>query len=100
MGLNLFGIFSNQCAMAIMGLNEQTKIVTRMDRTYSYQKKQERMNYLLHLIKKGSCLSLEEVAERMEVSRRTLERTLKELREEGHNIVYSKELKRYKLIDD
>ena len=46
------------------------------------------MEYLLEMIEKGRCVSLWQIADKFEVSRRTVKRMIAELREEGHSIKY------------
>lgn len=59
-------------------------------RTYS-----KRLEYILELIQKGRFGTLDAAAKRFNVSTRTIKRMLQNLREQGHQITYSKELKKY-----
>lgn len=59
-------------------------------RTYS-----QRLDYILELLQKGRFGTLESAAKRFNVSTRTIKRMLQALRAQGHQIEYSKELKKY-----
>lgn len=61
----------------------------------TYLERKEKEKHLLYLIKKGSLISLEKVANDYNCSKRTIERMLKELREEGHNILFCRINNRY-----
>ena len=57
--------------------------------------RKEKQNYLLELIEKGRCISLQQIAIKFECSERTVKRMLSELRDEGHKIKYCKYLKKF-----
>lgn len=50
--------------------------------------RKQKMDYLLELIEKGRCISLEQVASKFECSKSTIKRLLSDLRQDGHNIEY------------
>ncbi|QDH79118.1 HTH domain-containing protein [Echinicola soli] len=52
--------------------------------------RKEKLDYLLELIEKGRCISLSQVANNFEVSRRTVKRMIAELRDQGYKISYCK----------
>lgn len=62
----------------------------------NYRERTERMIYLLELIEKSRCRNLDSIAERFDCSRRTIERMISLLNEEGNNITYCKKSRVYK----
>jgi biotin operon repressor len=50
--------------------------------------RKQKLVYLLKMIEKGRCISLEQISEKFECSKRTIRRMIEELREDGHNIKY------------
>ncbi len=54
-----------------------------------------RLKYVLELIEKGGLSSPKEVAERFECSEKTIRNMINVLREQGHNIKYSRISKKY-----
>ncbi|WP_345004699.1 HTH domain-containing protein [Snuella lapsa] len=61
----------------------------------TYTERKEKEKYLLYLIKQNRLGSIEEVAENFECSIRTVERMLRELREEGHKIAFCRKTNKY-----
>lgn len=62
-----------------------------------FLERKQKMEYLLEMIEKGRCISLSQIADKFEVSRRTVKRMIAELREEGHYIKYCKFQKKFRL---
>jgi len=56
----------------------------------TFLERKHKQEYLLDLIKKGRCFSLEQTANLFECSKRTVKRMIAELREEDYNIKYSR----------
>jgi len=56
----------------------------------NYQERKEKMEYLLYLLQKGGVRSTGEIAGKFGCSKRTVERMIKELKQEGYNIKYSR----------
>ena len=56
----------------------------------TFKERKERMEYLLYLIEKNRLSSTRKMAEKFGCSKRTVERMLNNLREEGYNIKFSK----------
>jgi len=56
----------------------------------TFTERKRKQEYLLELIKKGRCFSLEQTANLFECSKRTVKRMIAELREEDNNIKYSR----------
>lgn len=54
----------------------------------TYKERKEKEKHLLYLIERGWLSSLEKVATDFDCSVRTIERILKDLKEEGHDICY------------
>lgn len=52
--------------------------------------RKQKLEYLLVMIEKGRCISLEQVSEKFECSKRTIRRMIEELRVDGHDIQYCK----------
>lgn len=63
----------------------------------SYQK---RLEYLLELIQKNRFLSIEATAKRFDCSTRTVKRMINNLREQGHDIQYDRQQKKYRVKAD
>ena len=57
--------------------------------------RKQKIEYLLEIIKKGRCISLEQVALKFECSSRTIKRMIAELREEGYEIKYCRVQRKY-----
>lgn len=57
--------------------------------------RKQKIEYLLEMIEKGRCISLQQISEKFECSTRTAKRFIADLREEGHEIKYSKKLKKF-----
>lgn len=55
----------------------------------------EKLNCLLEMIQKERLLSLKQVSEKFECSKRTIKRRLKALRDQGYPINYSKKTGKY-----
>jgi len=62
--------------------------------TFAERKRQ--LEYLLEMVQKGRCISAQQVAEKFDCSRRTAMRMIEELRDDGHDIVYLKQAKKFK----
>jgi len=60
-----------------------------------FLERKKRMDYLLEMIEKGRCMSLDQVASNFKCSKRTVKRFISDLREECHVIAYSKQSKRF-----
>lgn len=60
-----------------------------------YQERKQKLDYLLEMIQKGRCLSLQHIADTLGVCTRTAKRMIAELREEGHSVMYSKTAKKF-----
>ena len=52
--------------------------------------RKQKLEYLLVIIEKGWCLSLDQVSIKFDCSKRTIRRMIEELREDGHDIRYCK----------
>ena len=61
----------------------------------NFIERKKRLDYLLEMIEKKQCISTHQMAEKFNCSTRTIERMFAELRNEGNNIKYSKESKKY-----
>ena len=61
-----------------------------MEKLNNHFKVTAQQEYLLELIMKGRCISLEQTAKSFQCSKRTIKRMIAELREEGKNIKYSR----------
>lgn len=57
--------------------------------------RKRRLEYLLEMIEKGRCISVQQVSECYNCSERTIKRMIAELRDEGHHIHYCKIKKKY-----
>jgi len=55
----------------------------------------ERINYLITLIEKGQVKSPNCIAKRFNCTEKTIRNMINRLREQGHNIIYSKCCKKY-----
>ncbi|MDT8415204.1 MAG: helix-turn-helix domain-containing protein [Flavobacteriaceae bacterium] len=62
----------------------------------TYKERQEKTTYLLELIEKGCVLSLNQIAQKFNCSRRTVKRMIADLKEQGHTINYCR--KTYKFL--
>jgi len=62
--------------------------------------RKKKIDYLLEMIEKERCISLSQIADKFEVSKRTVKRMLAELREEGHNIKYCNSQKKFRINKD
>jgi len=60
-----------------------------------YRSYEKRLEYLLELIEKNRFRSLEATAKRFDISTRTVKRMLNHLRENGHDIQYDRQRKKY-----
>lgn len=60
-----------------------------------YLERKEKNKYLLEMIEREWCLSLKQIAEKFECSESTAKRMLSELRDEGNNIKYCKQKRRF-----
>lgn len=58
--------------------------------TMNYLTYTERLNYLLEMIEKGQLLSLKQASDKFDCSERTIRRMINGLREQGHQIKYSR----------
>ena len=65
-----------------------------------YKSYEKRLDYILELIQKNRFLSLESASRKFEVSTRTLKRMLNHLREQGHDIRYDRQQKKYFIKKD
>lgn len=50
--------------------------------------RKKKLEYLLEMIEKERCTSLSQIADKFEISKRTVKRMIAELREEGYVIKY------------
>ncbi len=66
-------------------------------KTMKFTERKRTLEYLLETIQKGRCVSLSQIALRLNVSSRTVKRMLAQLREEGHFIVYCKSSRKFYL---
>tara|TARA_R110000868_G_scaffold379872_1_gene645835 strand:+ start:41 stop:238 length:198 start_codon:yes stop_codon:yes gene_type:complete len=62
--------------------------------TFAERKRQ--LEYLLEMVQKGRCISAQQVAEKFDCSKRTAKCMIEELRDDGHDIVYCKQTKKFK----
>jgi len=60
-----------------------------------YRSYEKRLEYVLELISKNRFRSLEATAEKFSCSTRTIKRMLNHLRENGHDIQYDRQQKKY-----
>lgn len=63
----------------------------------NFLERKEKLEYLLELIDKDRCFSLQQISQKFGCSQRTVKRMISLLRDQGHNIKYSKTLKKFKL---
>ncbi len=63
----------------------------------TYKEHKQKADYLLEMIQKGRCYSLEQVAKKFACSKRTIKRMLTELREEGNEIYYCQNTQKFLL---
>ncbi|MCB4807937.1 HTH domain-containing protein [Tamlana sp. 62-3] len=61
----------------------------------TYRERKEKEQHILSLIEKERLICLEKVAQDYQCSKRTVERMIKELREEGNNIVFCRKRCKY-----
>ena len=61
----------------------------------TYSERKEKEKYLLYLIEQERLCCLDEAANKLDCSTRTLERIIKDLREEGNNIVFCRKSSKY-----
>lgn len=66
----------------------------------NFLEKKYRIMYLRELILKSRCESLDEIAKKFECSRRTVERMIEILNEDGCNIRFCRKEKKYKNFED
>ena len=64
-----------------------------------FTERKQKLEYLLEKIQKGRCISLDDIASKFDISKRTAKRMVAELRHEGHHIVYCKCTKRFRIGD-
>jgi predicted DNA-binding transcriptional regulator YafY len=60
-----------------------------------YRSYEKRLEYILELIEKNRFQSIEATAKRFECSPRTVKRMLNHLRDNGHDIHYDRQRKKY-----
>ena len=60
-----------------------------------YRSYQKRLEYVLELIQKNRFLSIEATAKRFQCSTRSVKRMLNHLRDQGHDIHYDRQQKKY-----
>lgn len=60
-----------------------------------FTERKQKLEYLLVMIEKGRCISLQQVAEKYGCSKRTIRRMIIELKEEGHAIRYCKTTQKF-----
>ncbi|MCF8460749.1 MAG: DeoR family transcriptional regulator [Flavobacteriales bacterium] len=63
--------------------------------TFAERKRQ--LEYLLEMVEEGRCISTQQVAEKFDCSKRTAKRMLDELRDDGNEIVYCKQTKKFRV---
>lgn len=63
--------------------------------TFAERKRQ--LEYLLEMVQKGRYISVQQVAEKFDCSKRTANRMLDELRDDGNEIVYCKQTKKFRV---
>ncbi len=63
--------------------------------TFAERKRQ--LEYLLEMVQKGRCISVQQVAEKFDCSRRTANRMFEELRDDGHDLIYCKQTKKCRI---
>lgn len=61
----------------------------------NFIEKTKRMEYLLEMIEKDRCISLEQVANKFECSKRTVQRLIELLKDDGHKIKYCKKSRKF-----
>ena len=65
----------------------------------NFIKRKNNLAYLLEMIEKGQCISTSQMAQKFKCSTRTIDRMLVELRDDGAEVKYCKESKRYKNLN-
>jgi biotin operon repressor len=60
-----------------------------------FTERKQKLEYLLIMIEKGRCISLQQVSEKYGCSKRTIRRMMVELKEEGHAICYCKTTQKF-----
>lgn len=61
-----------------------------------FLERKERFEYLLELIEKGQCLSLEQISEKFLCSKRTVKRMISQLRDNDNEIKYCRTTRKFK----
>jgi len=61
----------------------------------TFKERKEKLNYLLYLLEQNRLCALDCVADKFGCSRRTVERMLNDLKNEGHDIRFSKQKQKY-----
>jgi len=61
--------------------------------------RKEKFEYLLELIEKGQCFSLEQISRKFLCSKRTVKRMMAQLRNSGYEIKYCRTTRKFKRID-
>lgn len=61
---------------------------------------EERLNYILYLVERKSTGTPSELAERLNVSKRTVKRMIETLRLKGNDIIYCRTIQSYKILSD
>ena len=61
----------------------------------TYAERKEKEKYLLYLIEQERLCYLDEIANKLECSTRTIERMIKDLREEGNDIFFCRKKHKY-----
>ncbi|QJD95970.1 DeoR family transcriptional regulator [Mucilaginibacter robiniae] len=65
-----------------------------------YRSYEKRLGYILELIQKGRFRSVEAAARRFGCSGRTIKRMLNHLRDQGHDVQYDRQQKKYFIKKD
>ena len=60
-----------------------------------FTERKQKLEYLLVMIEKGRCISLQQVSEKYGCSKRTIRRMIMELKEEGHALHYCKTTQKF-----
>jgi len=61
---------------------------------------EERLNYILYLVERKSTGTPSELAQKLNVSKRTVKRMIETLRLKGNNIVYCRTIESYKIFSE
>lgn len=66
----------------------------------TFNEKKRKLSYLLEMVLKGRCHSADEVAIKFDCSKRTIERMIDNLNDEGYQIKFCRKENKYKNFAD